>query len=107
MTQQYQHFTIAIPTSRLAFTEWYDAPQNKRIILHFAIFVWTSLVSLMMTVLSLTATSDYRVAFYLPLCLFVILLYVATYWLLSVARQEILAKIHQDEDSRLVINETQ
>lgn len=107
MAQQYQHFTIAIPTSRQAFTEWYDAPQNKRIILHLAIFVWTSLISLMTTVLSLTATSDYRVAFYLPLCLFVILLYVATYWLLSVARQEILAKIHQDEDSRLVINETQ
>lgn len=107
MTQQYQHFTIAIPTSRLAFTEWYDAPENKRIILHSAIFVWTCLISLMMTILSLTAMSDYRVAFYLPLCLFVILLYAATYWLLSVARQEILAKIHQDEDSHIVINEMQ
>lgn len=102
---QQTHFTIAIPTSRLAFSDWYDAPQNKRIILHIALFVWTSLVALMVTILSLTATSDYRVAFYLPLCLFVILLYGATYWLLTAARQEIFVKIQQEADSHIVLNE--
>jgi protein-S-isoprenylcysteine O-methyltransferase Ste14 len=102
---QQTHFTIAIPTSRLAFSEWYDTPQNKRIILHIALLVWTSLVALMMTILSLTATSDYRVAFYLPLCLFVILLYVATYWLLTAARHEILVKIQQDAESHIMVNE--
>lgn len=105
MEQQQQHYTIEIPTNRHAFLQWYDTPRNKRLILHIAMLVWLVIITFMTIVLSLTANSEYRVAFYLSLILFMSLFYMSTYWLFSAVRQEILVKLQQE--STIVINETQ
>ena len=80
-----QHITLEIPASRKAFWDWYEADRNKRFIYFISLALWLFTMVQMFTVLPLTATSEYRVAFYLPLCIFTVLLATSTHWLVQCA----------------------
>lgn len=79
------YFTIEIPSSRKAFWDWYEEDRNKRIIYYLSLVTWVFLLSQMFSVLPLTATSSSRLAFYLPLLFFLLLLGPATHWLIQCA----------------------
>lgn len=80
-----QHITLEIPASRQAFWDWYEAERNKRMIYYLALSTWVVFVLHMIIILSLTATSFYRSAFYVPLLLFALLFGPLTHWLLQAA----------------------
>jgi len=78
-----ERITLEIPASRKALSDWYNADRNKRMIYWMALALWVLIFLFMMTILPLTATSSYRVAFYLPLVVFMILLGLSTHWLIQ------------------------
>lgn len=79
------HITLEIPASRKAFWDWYEADRNKALIYYLALIAWCTLFLQAFTILPLTAMSNYRVAFYLPLSIFMVLLPLATHWLIQCA----------------------
>lgn len=78
-----QYITLEIPSSRKAFWDWYEADRNKRLIYYLSLATWIFIVLQMFTIVPLTATSTYRVAFYLPLLIFTLLLSGSTHWLIQ------------------------
>lgn len=80
-----ERITLEIPASRKALSDWYNADRNKRMIYGMALGLWVLIFLFMMTILPLTATSSYRVAFYLPLVIFMPLLGLSTHWLIQAA----------------------
>jgi len=78
-----QYITLEIPSTRKAFWDWYEADRNKRLIYYFALAGWLLILLQLFTVIPLTATSTYRVAFYLPLFILISLLGVSTHWLIQ------------------------
>ena len=83
-----QHITLEIPASRQAFWDWYEADRHKRIIYYLALSSWIIFVLHMIIILSLTATSVYRSAFYVPLLLFGLLFGPLTHWLIQASLNE-------------------
>lgn len=80
-----ERITLEIPASRKALSDWYNAEHNKRFIYWLSLVVWVVLFLFMFTILPLTATSNYRVTFYLPLVIFMPLLFLTTHWLIQCA----------------------
>jgi hypothetical protein len=78
-------FVVEVPNSRDAIIEWYNADRNKRLIYYFSLLFWSVVQILLLTVLPLTATSSYRIAFYLPLLILIPLECFATHWLIQCA----------------------
>lgn len=85
MNHNKDRYTISIPVTRHEILKWFNAETNKTMIYHLSLGLWVLLLTLMFTILPLTATSEYRVAFYLPLTIFIFLLYVLTHFLLQCA----------------------
>ena len=73
---------IVVIRDRIAiFTDYYNEPKNKKFFYCLALVLWVMLFMLGLTILPMTATSTYRVAFYLPLIIFTLLLAISTHWL--------------------------
>lgn len=100
---QHERITLEIPTSRKAFADWWYAPKNRKLVYYLSLATWTILFVFMMTILPLTATSTYRVAFYLPLVIFMLLLILTTHWLLQSAMEDYRAA-HRNDDEPTVYN---
>lgn len=83
--------SMDLASIKKAFSDWYNAAQNKKIISHMSLLTWIFLMTLILTILPLTATSENRMTFYLPLIVFIPLLYGATYWLLVCFQEASLA----------------
>lgn len=85
MNRSEDHIHIGIPASRKAFSDWFNAEHNKRLIYYIALGAWLVLFVFMESILPLTATSEYRVAFYLPLAVFMLALGGTTHFLIQAA----------------------
>lgn len=104
------HHTREIPASRKALSDWYHAEHNKRFIYWISLTLWVIVFLFMFTILPLTAASNYRVTFYLPLVIFMPTLFLSTHWLIQCALNDFhrAARTHIEEDIAYVstVNDT-
>ena len=92
-----ERFTLEIPMSRKAFADCWNAPKNRKLMYCLALAAWTILVMFIIVILSLTATSVYRVAFYLPFTIFLFLLPLSTHWLIYCVREDYRATVRDEQ----------
>jgi hypothetical protein len=69
-------------TLKNSLIEWYRADRNKPFIYYIVLAAWTCLFVIILTVLPLTANSTTRASFYIPLIIFIPLIFFMTHWLL-------------------------
>jgi len=99
-----ERITLEIPASRKALSDWYNAEHNKRFIYWLSLTVWVILFLFMFTILPLTATSNYRVTFYLPLVIFMPLLFLTTHWFIQCALSgTVIQRTAVEEDTSYVV----
>ncbi len=100
-----EHIALQIPTSRKALADWYYASRNKRFIYWLSLALWTIVFAFMMTIVPLTATNTYRVTFYVPLFIFIVLFPLSTHWLIQCALNDYATREdHSNGASHFVIN---
>lgn len=63
--------------------DWYNENYNKKPMLYTATGVWTFVMILIISVLSVTGSGTSNAAFYLPIVIFTPLLYFSTYFMLA------------------------
>lgn len=77
---------IVVIRDRIAIlTEYYNEPKNKGFIYSLSLTVFGILLLLALTIIPMTATSTYRIAFYLPLIIFTLLIVLSLHWLIRCA----------------------
>jgi hypothetical protein len=63
----------------------YDANANKNMFYHISLGLWIIMVQLNVSILALNGYNPNRSTFYVPLVLFMIMLYLSTHWLIVCA----------------------
>ena len=64
---------------------FYETDQNKYLFYHISLFLWVFVLILTISILSLNSYNPNRATFYVPLILFIIMLYLSTHWLIICA----------------------